>query len=123
MREEFELRCKTPTQSIQDTLEVIGGKWKIIILAALFEKKFRFKELAKYLEISPRMLSKELQDLEVNQLITRTVCDTKPITVEYKIAEHSKSLIPLIEAMIEWGAQHRDKITGRKKNTYVAPTT
>ena len=56
------------------------------------------------------MLSKELQDLEANQLLTRTVKQTKPITVEYEITDYGRTLITLIQEIVNWGMNHREKI-------------
>lgn len=60
--------------------------------------------------IAAKMLSKELQDMEVNQLISRTVINTKPITVEYEITEYGKTLEPIIEEIAKWGIQYREMI-------------
>ena len=106
--------CKTAHRAIQDTLEVINGKWKLVILSTLFEGKKRFKELSREIGISPRMLSKELHELEMNKMVKRTVCDTRPITVEYEKTEHSETLWGVIEAMRQWGNQHRDEIFGKR---------
>ena len=63
--------------------------------------------------ISANMLSKELRDLEMNMLVKRTVQDTKPVTVEYAITEHGKTFIPLVEALIRWGTEHRKIIKSK----------
>ena len=63
--------------------------------------------------ISANMLSKELRDLEMNMLVKRTVHDTKPVTVEYAITEHGKTLIPHVMGFIEWGIKHRQMIKSR----------
>lgn len=60
--------------------------------------------------IGPKMLSKELQELEINGLITRTVMNTKPITVEYELTSYGRSLKPIIDEMALWGKNHRGKI-------------
>jgi DNA-binding HxlR family transcriptional regulator len=60
--------------------------------------------------IAAKMLSKELQDLEANQLVKRTVKETKPITVEYEITPYGKSLEPVIVEIVNWGLQHRREI-------------
>lgn len=99
--------CKGTTRAIQDTLEVVGGKWRIVILAALHERPYRFGELAKQIGITPRMLSRELQDLEMNRLVDRTVLHTKPISVEYAMSEYGQSLGSVIMALKEWGENHR----------------
>ncbi len=64
-----------------------------------------------WLKVSgPKMLSKELNKLELNGLITRSVQETKPVTVEYELTEYARSLKPLIDEMGAWGKQHRQKI-------------
>lgn len=102
--------CAKNRQAIRDTLDVIGGKWKILILLTLKEKPFRFNELAKEIGITPRMLSRELQDLEMNKLVERNVFDTKPVGVEYAITEYGLTFQDVIEAMSDWGMRHRKKI-------------
>ena len=57
--------------------------------------------------ITPRMLSKELKDLEINGIIRRTVHDTIPVTVEYELTASGKTLNNVLDVMIEWGLQHR----------------
>jgi DNA-binding HxlR family transcriptional regulator len=71
----------------------------------------RFTEILRSVHgIGAKMLSKELQDLEANKLLTRTVKQTKPITVEYEITEYGKTLIALITEIVNWGMIHREKI-------------
>jgi DNA-binding HxlR family transcriptional regulator len=60
------------------------------------------------------MLSKELQDLEVNRLVSRTVMNSKPITVEYSITEYGKTLSPLIDALANWGIEYRQSVYKNK---------
>lgn len=110
MKKQIVTGCPYTRRSVQDTLDIISGKWKLIILYTLLERKFRFRELAKEISISPRMLSKELKDMEINELVSRTVCDTKPISVEYEITKHGSSLWKVIQVMSEWGFEHRDRI-------------
>jgi len=109
--------CKRAHLAIQDTLSVVGGKWKLVILAILMEGKKRFKELSREAGISPRILSKELQELEMNKLVSRTVCDTRPITVEYAVTPYSKTLEEVIMTMNKWGVQHREEIIGKRQNS------
>ncbi|UPK66573.1 winged helix-turn-helix transcriptional regulator [Chitinophaga filiformis] len=77
---------------------------------------FRFGELVREAEISPRILSKELQELEMNLLITRKVCNTKPVTVEYSATPYSRSLMEVIDAMVRWGTRHREMVTAASAN-------
>jgi DNA-binding HxlR family transcriptional regulator len=113
---ETQQQCKKANLAMQDTLAVISGKWKLVILYVLLRHdKKRFRELSRDTGMSSRVLSKELQELEANQLVTRTVCDTKPITVEYAATPYCRTLDDVISAMHNWGTQHREVITGRKQ--------
>jgi DNA-binding HxlR family transcriptional regulator len=105
--------CRKAWLTLQDTLDIVGGKWKLVLIAILRGGKLKFRELAKEAGISPRILSKELKELEVNGLVSRTVLDTRPITVEYELTAYSVSLNEVILAMHEWGQKHRKKITGK----------
>ena len=99
---------------VQDTLYVISGKWKLPILMSMYEGNCRFRDLERSIEgITTRMLSKELKELEANQLIMRTVYDSFPITVEYTVTKYSYTLKPVVDEMIKWGIQHRKNITGK----------
>jgi DNA-binding HxlR family transcriptional regulator len=102
--------CGKTQMAIQDMLDVVGGKWKLVLLAILRGGKRRFKELAREASISPRILSKELHELEMNGLVSRTVCDTRPVTVEYALTPYSETLSDVLNAMNKWGLQHRKKI-------------
>lgn len=105
-----ESMCSKVKLSIKDTLDVVGGKWKLVLISILRDGKMRFKELSREAGISPRILSKELQELEMNGLVSRTVCNTRPVTVEYALTPYSETLTELIIAMHNWGQQHRKKI-------------
>lgn len=97
--------------AINDTLNVISGKWKLPIIGSLMYGKKRFTELQKSIpKITPRMLSKELKELEINGVITRTVYDSIPVIVEYDLTKSGKSLNIFLEPMVEWGLQHRKAI-------------
>lgn len=101
--------------ALNDALELLSGKWKIILLRSLyFDGIMRFKDLQESVRgISPKILSKELQQLEENLLITRTVNNTKPITVSYKLTDHANETLPVIHALMEFGLKHRTKIKQR----------
>lgn len=102
------------TLALRDALEVLGGKWKICIVQSLSCGPLRFKDLQeKVARISPKVLSKELQDLEENLLVIRTVNSTKPVTVSYSLTEHASEIQPVLEALIAFGNKHREKIKGR----------
>ena len=103
--------CKQHFRAFNDTLDVMGGKWKVMIVACLASGKKRYLELQRTVGgIGSKMLSKELQELELNGLITRSVMATKPVTVEYELTEYGRTLKPLIDGMATWGKQHKEKV-------------
>jgi len=117
MKNETEAVCGNVHSAIQDTLYVVNGKWKLVILSILVNNGTRrFGELARESGISPRILSKELHELEINELVERQVCNTKPVTVEYSATPYADTLKEVIDAMIRWGENHRRKITGKLVN-------
>jgi len=109
-----EATCEQELAAIKDSLEILGGKWKLRIMRQLnnrIAENNTFKKLQREVDgISAKMLSKELQDLELNMLISRTVMDTRPITVKYSITEYGLSVLPVTETLVQWGLNHRQKI-------------
>lgn len=108
--------CSSKILAVRDALEIFSGKWKIPILGALiYLEQSGFKELQRMVgDITPKMLSKELKDLEMNLLVKRTVLDTRPVTVIYSITEYGKSTQNIMFALYEWGSKHRETIIGNK---------
>lgn len=108
--------CQVRMQAISDTMSILSGKWKFHILGTLIEgNKLGFMDLLREVNgIGTKMLSKELQDLEMNHLISRTVMNTKPITVEYSLTEYGKTLSPLIDELANWGIQYRQSVYDSK---------
>ena len=104
--------CRQQVQGVKDTQDLLSGKWKTVIIAALYNNgKFRFMDLGRHVEgIAPKVLSKELKDLEMNQLVKRTVLDTMPVTVEYELTAQGRSLNRVVNAMAEWGIKYRKSI-------------
>ncbi|WP_432453308.1 MULTISPECIES: winged helix-turn-helix transcriptional regulator [unclassified Agarivorans] len=95
---------------VEATLEVIGGKWKGIVLYHLLSETIRFNELRRLMpEITQRMLTKQLRELEADNLISRKIYAEVPPKVEYSITTYGKSLTPIIEALHAWGVQHLKK--------------
>ena len=100
--------------SIRDALEALDGKWKLLILFSLSSGPKRFKQISKEVNgITDKILSKELKNLEINELIKREVYDTFPPAVEYSITQHGMSLEKVMEELHYWGLAHRKKIMGR----------
>jgi DNA-binding HxlR family transcriptional regulator len=108
--------CTESIVAVKDTLYVLSGKWKLPIIIALQDQPRRFKELQRSLEdITPKILSKELKELELNEFVTRTVYATSPVTVEYELTKYSQSLNKIIDEMRVWGLQHRKRIMNKSR--------
>ena len=120
MKQKKEQQTKVPMREhfgnymlpIRDALEIFSGKWKIpIITALIFYKTCGFKELERIVTgITPKMLSKELKQLEENFLVKREVQNTQPITVNYSITEYGKTCESVMRALYNWGVGHRKKM-------------
>jgi DNA-binding HxlR family transcriptional regulator len=110
--------CQVRMQAISDSMSILSGKWKFHILGTLIEgNKLGFMDLLREVNgIGTKMLSKELQDLELNHLVSRTVMNTKPITVEYAITEYGATLSPLIDELAKWGIEYRQSVYGAKRD-------
>jgi DNA-binding HxlR family transcriptional regulator len=116
--------CLKSVAAVRDTLYVLNGKWKLPIIIALSSGPMRFKELERALEdITPKVLSKELKELELNDFLTRTVYATTPVTVEYKLTQYSQSLNKIIEEMVDWGLQHKKRIRNNSRKAMSATGT
>lgn len=103
--------CRRSLNAVQDTLYVLGGKWKLPILVVLEYGPMRFTELQRQVEgITPKLLSKELKELEINGFVVRRVQPTTPVLIEYELTDYSDSLTDIIIALRDWGIQHRVKI-------------
>ena len=92
---------------VEATLELIGGKYKVLILWHLSEKTLRFSELKKEIPTAtPKMLTQQLRELELHNLIHREVFPVIPPKVEYSLTELGTSLMPVLIAMRDWGADY-----------------
>ncbi len=88
-------------------IDEIGGKWKPLILWALKDGKLRFNEISKILvKITQRMLTKQLRELEKDNLINRKVYAEVPPRVEYSLTSKGESVIPILEALCNWGEEY-----------------
>lgn len=104
--------CQANLRPLMDAMELLTGRWKFVIIMALwFSGPMRFKELQRVVTgITAKVLTKELRDLEMNDIVSRTVLDTSPISVVYALTEHGKTLDKVILTLREWGLEHRQKI-------------
>lgn len=106
--------CPKTMLSIQDALEAVEGRWKLLILFSLSGGPKRFGQMAKEVNgITDKMLSKELKNLEANKLVRREVFDTFPPTVEYSITPHGLSLGKVLDELHFWGLAHRKEVLGK----------
>src|SRR5436190_24272537 len=108
--------CSKALIPVRDALDILSGKWKLPIIIALKFGNKRFSELAKQVPgITDKMLSKELRELEMNELVKRTVFDSVPVVVEYSMTPYGQTLEKLIEELQVWGTQHRKRILRKGK--------
>ena len=114
---------KSKLLSVRDALDILGGKWKIPILLSLSRGKKRFKEIQRDINgITAKMLSKELKELEINQIISRTIGNST-FGVEYSVTTYCKSLEKIIDGLNEWGDHHRALIFKTPiKNQHFSPS-
>jgi len=90
------------------TMSIMSGKWKIVILWHLgHEGPHRYGQLARlFKNISNRILTKQLRELEQDGIVARTVYDENPPRVEYLMTEHGFTILPIVDAMFDWGKQN-----------------
>lgn len=100
----------SPGCPVEAALEVIGGKWKGVILYHLLEETLRFNELRRLMPgVTQRMLTKQLRELEADDLIVRKVYPEVPPKVEYSMTEYGRQLAPVIYSLQEWGTRHQER--------------
>ncbi|MGO4293629.1 winged helix-turn-helix transcriptional regulator [Chitinophaga sp. RAB17] len=107
-------QCKEALLALRDSAELWSGKWRLYILAYLYiheAETIFFKRMQRDLEgISAKMLSKELKEMEINDLIIRSSSESGPVAVSYALTEYGRTFIPVAEAMLNWGLNHRKKV-------------
>lgn len=97
-----------PSCPVATTVQVIGSKWKLLILRNLLQRPWRFNELRKDLEgISQKVLTDSLRSMEADGIINRTVYAEVPPRVEYALNELGETLRPILDAMEIWGINYR----------------
>ena len=101
------VRKKDYCYAVEAALDELGGKWKPLILWILIDGKLRFSEINKILpSITQRMLTKQLRELEKDDLINRKVYAEVPPRVEYSLTEKGNSVMPILEALCDWGEKY-----------------
>ena len=110
-----------PGCAVEAAISLIDGKWKCVILHHLLDRTARFNELRRLVPgLTPRMLTNQLRDLEIDGLVTRTVYAQVPPKVEYNLSDLGKSLEPIIGALRIWGTDHMD-LFQRQTPSHPAP--
>ena len=103
-----------PECPVATTVQLIGSKWKLLIMRNLMMRPWRFNELKKSLEgISQKVLTDSLRSMEEDGLITRTVYPEVPPRVEYTLTELGYSLKPVLDAMRAWGEGYKNRLEGK----------
>lgn len=102
--------------ALQDTLYVLGGKWRVPIISSICNGNHRFTMILRSIPgITRRTLSKELKELETNYIITRTIVSGSSDIVEYKTTDYSKRFATIITEMVRWGIEHKKKVVSGGK--------
>lgn len=97
-----------PACPVATTVQLIGSKWKLLIMRNLLQRPWRFNELQKDLDgISQKVLTDSLRSMEADGIITRTVYPEVPPRVEYALSELGETMRPIIKSMEEWGLQYK----------------
>lgn len=100
-----------PECLVATTVQLIGSKWKLLIIRNLLERQWRFNELKKSLEdISQKVLTDSLRSMEEDGLITRTVYPEVPPRVEYALSDIGESMRPILTAMQIWGENYKSTL-------------
>ena len=98
-----------PDCPVATTVQLIGNKWKLLILRNLLARPWRFNELRKDLEgISQKVLTESLRSMESDGIIVRTVYAEVPPRVEYSLSELGETLRPILDAMQAWGQEYKE---------------
>ena len=97
---------------VATTVQLIGSKWKLLILRNLLQRPWRFNELRRDLEgISQKVLTDSLRAMEEDGIITRTVYPEVPPRVEYALSPLGESMRPILDAMAQWGTEYKKKLS------------
>ena len=107
-----------PQCPVRNVLSRIGDRWSLLVLLALHDKAeaMRFSDLCKTIpDVSQKMLTSTLRKLEADDLLSRTVYPEVPPRVEYKLTKRGKTLIPLLNQLVDWSLENMDAIIRHRK--------
>lgn len=103
--------CVSKVKYISDAMYVLNGKWKFPLIFTLRQKPLRFNEILQLVEgITPKVLAKELRDLEMNGFIEKKEYPAMPVTFIYEATPYSETLNNVLNELEQWGEQHREKV-------------
>ncbi|WP_259066070.1 winged helix-turn-helix transcriptional regulator [Mucilaginibacter sp. X4EP1] len=113
--------CSASIMAVKDALYMVSGKWKLPLIVALAAGPQRFNDIQRALDgITPKILAKELRELEQNELVVRRVIPSTPVIISYELTPYSQSLHKVVDELKNWGMQHRERIVaGMRKLTAV----
>jgi DNA-binding HxlR family transcriptional regulator len=108
-------KSELPACPVATTVQLIGNKWKLLIIRNLLVRPWRFGELQKSLDgISQKVLSESLRSMEADGIITRTVYPEVPPRVEYALSPLGESMRPILASMQEWGENYKALMNSRE---------
>ena len=104
---------------VEATIAVVGGKWKCIILYHLLNSTKRFNELRRLMpDVTQRMLTRQLRELEDDKIIHREVYPEVPPKVEYSVTEFGRTLEPVMKVLQDWGSEYINEVTEIRGGRY-----
>ena len=107
---------------VRTTLNLLGGKWKLLILSYLLDEPRRYGELRRLMpEITEKMLIQELRDLEADGIVARTVHQTVPPRVDYALTEQGQRVRPVFAELLGWGVQYLERDGGPAPTGAIVP--
>lgn len=99
-----------PECPVATAVQLIGNKWKLLIIQRLLDRPHRFNELCRSIDgLSEKVLSENLKQLESDGIVVRTAYPESPVRVEYSLSEIGESMRPIIGALQEWGLEYKEK--------------
>lgn len=108
--------CIDTLTPVREALGAISGKWKLPIIISVGAGNERFTDIQKSIPgITPKVLAKELKELERHRLVKRTVIDDYPVKIRYEKAAYADTLAPVIQSLREWGSNHRTALVDHEK--------
>ena len=98
-----------PECPVATAVQLIGNKWKLLIIQRLLDRSHRFNELCRSIDgLSEKVLSENLKQLESDGIVVRTAYPESPVRVEYSLSEIGESMRPIIGALQEWGLEYKE---------------